>query len=1312
MTELGKLHNKIRSRLNRCLGSDRPFLARDSRAIGTMIEKGGPEEKVRTRLTRLDEKITQSAARKRQRRERIPALTYPDSLPIVGRKTDIIEAIRSHQVVVITGETGSGKTTQIPKMCLEAGRGIDGIIGCTQPRRIAAVTVSRRIAAELQQPLGASVGYKMRFEDRTNRDVHIKLMTDGILLMEAQADPYLNEYDTIIVDEAHERSINIDFILGILKTLLKKRKNLKVIITSATIDPEKFARAFDNAPIIEVSGRLYPVEVRYRPIDQEREERGDTTYVDAAVSAVGELRRKSRQGDILVFMPTERDIRETCDRLAGKRYSGAEIHPLFARLSSADQMRIFAPAKGQKIVVATNVAETSITIPGIRYVVDTGLARISEYNSSTRTKRLPIKDISQSSALQRQGRCGRIEKGVCVRLYSEDDYIARPAFTPPEILRSNLAEVILRMVALRIGDIATFPFIDRPTAKTISDGFNILTELGAIRREKGRTTLTEKGRKMARMPIDPRIARMVIEAERQHCVAEVVIIASALSIQDPRERPFESEAEADEVHKPFVDARSDFYTLLNIWNAYHGKLDTLKTQNRMRKFCKKHFLSYRRMREWRDVHEQITLILGELGISRADRTKEPPEEILYERIHKSILSGYLSNIALKKEKNLYRAAKGRNVMLFPGSGIFNRGGEWVVSAEVVETSKVFARTAATIRSTWLEETGKDLCRSTYSNPRWDRERGEVVAAEQVTLFGLPIVTDRTVPYGPVNPGEAMEIFIRQGLVPGKIKESFPFLIHNRTLIDGAVAMEDKLRKRNILASEDLLAAFYAERLAGVYDIRTLRSHIDERDTDDFLKMDESDIVQYHPGEELAQYPDEISLDDRPLTVAYRFDPGTPEDGVTVKVPAHLAPAVPLESVDWHIPGFLKEKIAALIRGLPKDYRKRLVPIPRTVETIAAEMKPSRESLLASLADFIHERFGVDIPATAWPLDNLPDYLKTRFSLIDNRGRELHAGRDMETLMQHVGRDAPSKLFEKASKSWSKSGCTAWDFGDIPEYIELRHKGKVEGVAYPALERGEGSVNLRLFRDRDDARQSHEDGVAALMELHFRKELKVMMRYLKFPQDMSAWARYLGGAARLEKMTYHRILQELFHKDLRTGDAFKACLDSLRPAILPAAQDSLDMLRPVLKAYHETRDTLSTMEHSNRANRTARRFIDELRGDLNRLVSPDFISRYDHDKLARLPRHLQAITIRAGRGIHYIEKDRAKAEKLKVFMSRLEELQNDLPGFSSREKRDAVTEYYWMIEEYKISLFAPEMKTLHPVSPKRLSEKLKEIERMV
>ncbi|OEU67480.1 MAG: ATP-dependent RNA helicase HrpA, partial [Desulfobacterales bacterium PC51MH44] len=1229
----------IESLLPRALGADRHAIRREIMRIKRSRAKAPSEEKIIKKLVRLEKKLQTSVKKRSWRKANRPKPIYNETLPILAKKDEIIDSISKSQVVIISGETGSGKTTQIPKFCLAAGRGIDGKIGCTQPRRIAATTVSRRIAEELGEELGKSVGYKIRFQDKTSQNTYIKIMTDGILLAETQNDPYLHEYDTIIVDEAHERSLNIDFILGILKNLLKQRRDLKLIITSATIDTEKFSKAFDNAPVIEVSGRMYPVEVCYFPVDPKLEEGGEQTHVEMAVNAVDKLRQENTFGDVLVFMPTEQDIREACELIEGRDDKNAVILPLFARLTDSEQARVFSRVTGRKIIIATNIAETSITIPGIKYVIDTGLARISQYNPRSRTTSLPVTTVSKSSADQRTGRCGRIENGVCIRLFPEEDYEARPLFTLPEVLRANLAEVILRMIALKLGDISDFPFIDRPAPKSIKDGFDLLYELGAIvpasgkKKSKGkrRFLLTEKGMLMAKMPVDPRLSRMLIEAQTEGCLKEITVIASALSIRDPRERPVEKAQEADLMHKAFHDPSSDFITLLNIWKKYHQTRQKEKTTGRMKKFCKNHYLSFKRMREWRDIHAQISEILREYSLNgkkiktagdKAAQITLPQMPIvedspLYAAIHKSILSGFLANIAVKKEKNIFQATKGKEVMIFPGSDLFNNAKTWIVAAEMVETSRLFARTCANIDSDWLEEPGKGLCKYTYLHPHWERNRGEVVASEQVSLFGLIIVPQRPVSYGRINPDEASEIFIQSALIKGDVKKKFAFMLHNQNLIDEVLDMEDRIRRRDILVSETEMFEFYRKRLPGCYDIRTLARIIKQKGSDHFLRMDLEDILWYRPDEkELSLFPDRINLGNQSFDCNYSFDPGKSEDGVTVKIPSSFAPIIPSETLDWLVPGLYREKITTLIKGLPKTFRKRLVPVANTVDVIINEMPKTKSSLITALGNFIYSRFGLDIPASAWPDDLLPDHLKMRISITDSKGKELQSSRDPSILRRNISSKVDSQEaseIESARKKWEKNGATSWDFPDLPESISINGKNNEKWLVYPGLQKAtqeEKSVNLRLFIHRDEAVKSHQDGVVALFAIYLSKELKFLKKALKLPEKMEKMANYFGGAKRFEKRLYASIINNLFCKNIRSKDAFYSHAESVGPVILSEGRELLNQSISVLEAYHETRTVFFNIESAHSANSIAAQLLKELREELVKLVPETFMYLYD------------------------------------------------------------------------------------------------------
>jgi ATP-dependent helicase HrpA len=1254
-----------------------------------------------------------------ERRSGLPRIIYPPTLPIVECRAQIVTAIRDNPVVIITGETGSGKTTQIPKMCLEAGRGLTGRIGCTQPRRIAATTVARRIAEELGEELGRSVGYKIRFDEKSSPGSLIKVMTDGILLMEAHHDPLLRAYDTIIVDEAHERSLNIDFILGILKTILPRRRDLRVVITSATIDTQKFSKAFGDAPIIEVSGRLFPVEVRYRPLDSKQEERGELTSSEAAVRVIDELIERRERGDILIFMPTEQDIRETCEMLAGRFREEAAILPLFSRLTAAQQQRVFQTTSARKIVVATNVAETSITIPGIRYVIDTGLARIAQYNPRSRTAGLPVRVVSKSSADQRKGRCGRVQNGICIRLYSEEDYLGRPLYTPPEILRSNLAGVILRMLALNLGDIDAFPFIDRPTAKSIRDGVEILQELGAIeaevKDERGPThpwRLTERGRVMARLPLDPRISRMILEARKECCLADVAIIAAALAIQDPRERPTEKEAQADQAHALFKDPSSDFSALLNIWRRCHDRGESPKTENALRRFCKDHFLSYRRIREWRDIHNQILRILAEQKLLPKGTTGQRPGDELYGAIHRSILSGFLGHIALKKEKNLYTATQGRQAMIFPGSGLFNRGGNWIVAAEMVETSRLFARTVANIDSAWLEELGGSLCRRTYFAPHWEKDRGEVVASEQVTLFGLTIINGRSVSFGRIDPDAASRIFIRSALIDGEVKRPLPFLMHNEDLIERILSLEEKVRRHDLLIGEDRMAEFYEKRLSGIYDIRTLQKLIRDKGGDQFLRMREEDILVKDPDrEEIALYPSTVSTGGWKLDCLYRFEPGKPLDGVTLKIPVQAIPSLPADTLDWAVPGLLREKVAALLKGLPKEYRKRLQPLNHTCEVILQEMV-QEGPLPTALGRFIYKRYGIDIPANLWSLEGIEEHLKLRLAVVDGKDRELAAGRDIGVLRQEFVEEKESRAFSQARQRWEKSGITAWDFVNLPVRTSLTGSGLHAAFAFPGLDADENGVALRLFRNEPEARNAHRRGLKALFAIHFREELRYLRKGVAPVGNLKLWAAAFGGVKALENACIEKVMDDLFTGDIRTQVAFEDHAQRARPQILPRGQAVVMMAGAPLKALYEATEQLRILEAANRGNRAILTFLGGLREELVRLLPVDFLIRYDQERLGHIGRYLRALTIRAERGAINLEKAIERGKEIEELTGWHDQMLRDLPPYTSGEKRRALEEFTWMIEEYKVSLFAQELKTAFPVSRKRIEAKMGEIQRML
>jgi ATP-dependent helicase HrpA len=1324
--------NQLRALLKQAMHSDAITLRRELDRLVRSRKKMADAEMAR-RVNGLGMKIRDAVDRRRRRQERVPRFQDLGHLPITAAKTQIIDSIHNQPVTIVSGETGSGKTTQIPKFCLAAGRGIDGKIACTQPRRIAATTVAARIAEELAEDLGQSVGYKIRFQDKTGSDAYIKVVTDGILLAETQGDPWLNEYDTIIVDEAHERSLNIDFVLGILKQLVQKRRNLKLIITSATIDTEKFSKAFDDAPVVEVSGRLFPVETRYFFPDADLEEAQDRTPVELAVAAVDELLARRTRGDILIFMPTEQDIRETCETINGRRFPQTAILPLFARLSAGEQRRVFASTAGRKIIVATNVAETSITIPGIKYVVDTGLARISQYVPHSRTTSLPVVPISRSSADQRKGRCGRVENGVCIRLYTEEDYVNRPLYTQPEILRSNLAEVILRMIALKLGNVADFPFIDRPAEKSIQDGFNLLVELGAIVRPHGNRSgaggyrLTENGRTMARLPIDPRLSRMLIEASREGCLSPVVILAAALSIQDVRERPLDKEALADQAHRQFVDPLSDFVTLLNIWHAIHHGSSRPGSMNELKKFCRQHFLSFRRIREWRDIHGQIKAVLKEQRFGRMESDGQALEDLpaggqaedgsfhpLYAAIHRAILSGFLSNIAMKKEKVFFRASKDREVMLFPGSGLFKNPGNWIVAAEMVETSRLFARKAATIDVTWLEPLGGDLCRRSWSDPHWERSREEVVAREQVTLFGLPIVQDRRVAFGRIDPDQASDIFVRSALVDGDVKQPLDFMQYNAERVAAVRSMEDRIRRRDILVDDEVLVAFYKTRLPGVCDMRTLKHRIRKKGGDRFLRLDPKMLIRYAPDPDvLDRFPRQLDLGHRVLACDYAFEPGTEVDGVTVTIPAETTGDVPREQLDWLVPGLLPEKITALIKGLPKAYRIKLVPVADTVQAILDEMPRGWESLPAALSRFLFHRLKVDIPAAAWPVDTLPDHLKMRLAITDGKGNVVASGRDERLLDQRESGPALPAGTSALARQWEHRGIATWDFGDLPDMLASADGPGTSWCLYPRLEAGDNEIRIRLFSDVKAAEDAQANGVAALLARHFADDLKFLKKNLKLPVLLKHQTVDLGGLAAIEKQLFQCVTRELFAQPILTAADYHARVDELAALrVHQCGQDLREAVIAVIEAHHEVRCRITDVENKRIAAPVVGQFLQTLKNELARLVPDNFVLLYDRQRLTHLVRYLSALSIRTQRGYTDLEKDRSRESLVAPFVEQLKRMLQSLDASTSAEKRAAVEAFFWTIEEYKVSVFAQEVGTDGPVSVKRLKRLIGEIERMV
>lgn len=1278
------LMSAVWSLLPACMLKDGMEIARQLRQIQRQKRRDT------RRLKNLKVQAERSAALRKDRGENPLHLTYPEALPIEARKDEIVRAIREHPVVIVAGETGSGKTTQLPKMCLEAGRGVAAKIACTQPRRVAALSVSLRIAEELNVAWGAEVGCKIRFKDETAPETRIKMMTDGMLLAEIQGDPNLYEYDTVIIDEAHERSLNIDFLLGYLRLLQKRRPELRIVITSATIDTEAFSKAFDNAPIIEVSGRMYPVDVQYWPI----EDLAGETYIDAAVTAV-DMVVDSGRGDILVFMPTEKDIHETRRRLEGRQFRFTEILPLFGRLTAGDQQKVFYKQRYRRIVVATNIAETSITIPGIRYVIDTGLARISRHNPRNQTHRLPVEDISQSSARQRAGRCGRVQNGVCIRLYDEKSFLARPEYTQPEIQRSDLAEVILRMIALRLGDVETFPFIDPPRSQAIQGGFDVLRALGAIDDHK---RLTPLGRNMARLPLAPTVSRMILQAQRERALREVLVIASAISIQDPRVRPLEQEKAADQEHRRFVDGESDFIALLNIWKAYHDTFEKLRTQSQMRKFCKQHFLSFNRMREWRDIYMQIRHTLREMGSFRMNR-----DDAGYDAIHRSVVSGLLGNVAQKKEGNMYRAARGRDVMLFPGSGLFQRkeGREeekkntpgWVVAAEVVETSRLFARTVARIQPSWLAELGAHLCRASYKEPFYSARSGRVLATETLTLHGLQVGQKR-VGYGGVDASAATEIFIRGALVNDEVALPYEFVAQNRDLRARVETWQMQQRLMQFLDLDEAAYRFYAERLEDISSTHDLNRLI-KRKGADFLLMSEKHLAGEQVDFDRDAFPNFLEVDGEEVPLSYAYRPGQDRDGVTLELPYKLVHFVQPEVLDWLVPGLLEEKITHLLRGLPKSIRKRFVPVPDKAREIAAALQPTHGAFLDSLSAHILGTYGIEIFQSDWNVRDLPEHLQMRVEVRDEKEKAIVAARDLRVLRDQLDareEDVQSDAWMRAQKQVARRDVTGQVLGELPERVEVMQAGGMPVFGYVGLKREGDRVDVCLFKRADEAERETQVGWMRLCEREMRDEMRALKRSLG---DLK---QFDGAREALREGAYANLMAHLFTRDAAfpiTRQRFDSRVQQARLYLQHLAPQLIQAMESLFETHREIR--------------LLRGGYPEVEADLARLMPPDFLRQTPYDKVLHLSRFLKAIVIRAERAMLDPMKDRQKAEQVQPFQDAVDELMDsELTG----EKRDAVQALLWMVEEFRVSVFAQELGTAQKVSPKRLYDKLEQVRGMV
>lgn len=1248
------------------------------------------------------------AARVQQRRDSVPAIAYPEELPVSQKREEILRAIREHQVVVICGETGSGKTTQIPKMCLEAGRGIVGLIGHTQPRRIAARSVGARISEELGSNLGELVGCKVRFGDQTSPRNLIKLMTDGILLAETQGDRLLQQYDTIIIDEAHERSLNIDFMLGYLRMLLPKRPDLKVIVTSATIDPERFATHFGTgvvaAPIISVSGRTFPVEVRYREPGEEGLDERDEQFQRHILEAVDELSIEGA-GDILIFLSGEREIRETAEMLGRHRLADgehAEVLPLFARLTAEEQQRVFKPHDGRRIVLATNVAETSLTVPGIRYVVDPGYARINRYSPRTKVQRLEIEAISRASADQRKGRCGRLGPGVCIRLYSEDDYRSRDEFTDPEILRDNLASVILQMAALKLGRVEDFPFIEAPDPRAVKDGYETLHELGAI---DEREQLTDIGRALAKLPIDPRIARMILASEREGCLREMLVIAAALSIQDPRERPMAAADKADQAHEDFDDPASDFLSFLKLWTLWREQKRHL-SGSKLRRWCKERFVSFVRLREWEDLHSQLAEVAAELHLRP---NKEPAKP---QGLHRALLTGLLCNIATKvehdRELGNYAGGRGNRYHIFPGSVLFKNGPKWMMAGEVVRTTKQYARTLAPIEPDWIEELGAHLLKRSHSDPRWDKHSGRVVANERITIFGLELVPKRRVHYGQINPQESRDIFIHHALVLGEIEKPPAFLQHNLNLEDDVRDLEVRTRRQNLLADFTRRFNYYAARIppdmctAGGFE---KWRHDQSKTQSRLLHMSLEDLLS--DGVELPgfdQFPDVLDVGQLKLPLAYRLEPGHEADGITVRVPLEALGQVSADRLAWLIPGHFREKVETIVRGLGKEFRRTLPAPSELAEKVlgagsgGGSIKYGDGAFVDALRIAILKTTTVDVPRDVLASVPTPLWMTMRIEVVDSEGKTIAAGRDVNQLKALLAPKIRQGMLTSPHR-FTRSGIKHWDFGDLPERVELEQAG-VRFGAFPGIEDNRTSVSLRLYDTFDASQASTRRGTCRLFMFAAVDALRRHCMYIPGLETAAMQYATLGPMNSFKEGVQELIADRAFIGDMlpvRSEKEFAFRVTRGIEKLGPAVQEVVPVVTQVMALYQDIQRVLSGKQPAAFVPA-----LDDLRDQLGALMPPDFLIRTSFDWLRHYPRYLQAMRVRLSRlGAGGHVRDEKLMAEITPYVRGWKELvarQKEL-GLNPAK----VDEFRWHTEEFRVQLFAQELRTSVPVSAKRLQE---------
>lgn len=1268
------------------------------------LTKISDESKKSSVLQKIMRDVEASQAIKAKKLAQKLHISFPENLPVSQKKDEIAKAIAENQVVIIAGETGSGKTTQIPKICLELGRGVDGIIGHTQPRRIAARSVADRIAQEMQTVLGQQIGFKVRFNDKVSDHSLVKLMTDGILLAEIQNDRYLSKYDTIIIDEAHERSLNIDFLLGYLKQLLPKRKDLKLIITSATIDQQKFAAHFNNAPIIEVSGRTFPVETRYRPVEDNKETERD--QIQAIFDAVDELTAEGR-GDILIFMNGEREIRDTAEALTKRKLRDTEIIPLFARLSVTEQNKIFQSHSARRIVLATNVAETSLTVPGIKYVIDPGTARISRYSYRTKVQRLPIEPISQASANQRQGRCGRVSEGICIRLYSEEDFDSRQAFTDPEILRTNLGSVILQMLALGLGEIEKFPFVQPPDNRNITDGIRLLEELEAVHLVSGKNaysgkrTLTKTGRLLARFPIDPRLAKMVVTAAEYGAVHETMVITAALSIQDPRERPSDARQKADASHERFANKDSDFIAFLNLWD-YLKENQREISHSQFRKLCKQEFLAYMRVREWQDVYTQLKQTLDEQGI------KINTSEADYEDIHRSLLSGLLSHIGFKDKDKEYKGARNSQFFIFPGSSLHKKQPKWVIAAELVETSKLFGRVVAKINPEWIEPLAEHLVKRSHAEPRWDKKRGNAIANEQVYLYGIVIVNKRTVQFNKIDPYISRQLFVKEGLVESNVAFNARFLSHNQTIIKQIEELEHKSRRRDLLVDTDVIADFYDSNIPDsiVTQVEFLKWYnTNKKNNKQLLCLSREDLLQRsdaHVSD--IDYPDTWKQGNLSLKLDYSFDPGANLDGISVQIPLPLLNQVEETGFDWGIPGLQHEYIVSLIKSLPKTLRKNFVPAPNYAEAVVQNLVYQDGDFLEKVSKHLLRMTGVRVEAKEWNVSDIPSHLRVNFCVLNEKNKVIAHNKSLSVLQNDLVQEVQDSLKQVADSNIEKTNIITWDFGNLPKEF-LDKKGSYEIKAFPALVDNGKSVSVQLLDNEQQAHVLSWEGIRKLILLNVPSPIKYLQSSLPNKAKLGLYFNPFGQVGDLISDCISAAVDSLISTEQqpRTEAEFEVVKEKVRAELGDAVVEIAKQVEQVLSIAHRIKKKMKGKITFDVVQAYA-----DINKQLEGFIFKGFVTQIGESNLANLSRYLLAIEKRLEKLPVDPHKDKLQMLEVEKAQGVYSSLLNKLSNQRVIDKQ--ILDVKWMIEELRVSLFAQALGTPYPISSKRIINKITELEK--